>query len=251
MQACIVQQDLNYFKLNITFSLFYVLNRYNLHQISMRIIFSSLLLLYFLPSNAQNFDSDSSSNKSAKFLKQHLALKVGGAVSAFAHDGGISAPVAGGKSLLSWHAGLAMDLFHKKHFNSRVELSYITKGAKETFGNERIEIESVNKLQYIQMSVLPLILKTNLGKVSPYIGLGGYYAQRVGINSKWKPGAEWENDQITAANLDKKNDLGYSVSVGVYLRKKSFAELRYEGGLTSVSSTSNIKNRTITLSIAI
>ncbi|MCE7038770.1 outer membrane beta-barrel protein [Dyadobacter sp. CY312] len=217
----------------------------------MRITFTCVLLLFYLSSSAQTFVSDSSSSKAGKYLKENLAFKVGGAVSSFAHNGGIEAPVPGSKSLISWHAGLVMDMFRKKHYQTRVELSYITKGARETFGNDRIEIESVNKLQYIQLSILPLILKTNLGKVSPYIGLGGYYAQRVGIKSKWKPGAEWEDDAIAAGNLDKKNDVGYSVSVGVYVRKKSFAELRYDGGLNAVSSTSNIKNRTLTLSIAL
>jgi hypothetical protein len=217
----------------------------------MRIIFFCVFFLQCFYSNAQTSDPDSSSNKSGKFFKEQLALKVGGAVSSFAHDGGVSAPVPGKKSLTSWHAGVAMDLLHKKNYNARVELSYITKGAKEMFGNDRIEIESVNKLRYVQLSVLPLIVSTNMGKVSPYIGLGGYYAQRVGIKSEWKPGSDWENDMIAAANLDKKNDVGYSVSLGIYFRKKSFAELRFEGGLTSLSSTSNVKNRSLILSIAI
>jgi hypothetical protein len=217
----------------------------------MRIIFSIALLLHFTPAHAQNFNADSSSKKSGKLFRDHLAIKLGGAVSSFAHNGGIGLPVPGGKSLISWQAGLAMDVLHKKKYNSRIELSYITKGARETFGNDRIEIDSKNQLQYVQLSVLPLVLKTDLGKVRPYIGLGGYYAQRVGIKSKWKPGAEWEDDVIAAGNFYKKSDVGYSVSVGIYVRKKSFAELRYEGGLNSVSSISKVKNRTLTLSVAI
>jgi hypothetical protein len=216
----------------------------------MRLLAAVFLMLYTQTIQAQKIQPDGLTTQ-RKNLKNYFGVKVGGQASGFGRAGAFTVPVPGKNALTSWHAGLSRDLLTQKHYNSRIELSYITKGARETFGNDRINIESISKLRYMQVSVLPLIIRSDFKNVNPYLGIGGYYARRIGIKSQWKPGNDWENDIQTASNLDVKNDFGYSVSVGIYAWRRPFAELRYEGGLTSISSLQKIKNQAFILSISI
>jgi hypothetical protein len=186
-----------------------------------------------------------------KPAKNYFGVKLGGLASNFDHAGQSTVPVPGKSTHMSWHAGLSTDLLTRKHYNSRIELSYVTKGANEKFANDKMQIESKNRLRYIQLSVLPVIIKSGLKKVNPYLGLGGYYARRIGITSQWNTGGGWENDMYTVRNLDVKNDFGYSVSVGIYAWRRPFAEIRYEGGLTSISSFQKVRNQALVLSLSI
>lgn len=217
----------------------------------MRILITCFLIHFVTLVQAQEIEADSIVQPTRGVKTNYFGVKIGGLASSFAHNSGIALPSPGKQKMIGWQAGLALDMFTQKNYNARVELAYNTKGAKETFSNDLIAIQTQNKLQYVQLSVLPFIVKHSLGKVTPYLGLGGYYARRVGIKSRWKPGTEWEVDIQSANNLNVKNDFGYSVSLGIYVWKKPFAEIRYEGGLNSVSSTSSIKNRSIVLSLAI
>jgi len=195
-------------------------------------------------------EQDSTFQKAPRVKTNYFGIKLGGLASSFAHNSSLALPSPANLKMIGWQAGFAMDMFTQKNYNARVELSYNTKGARETFSSDPIAIQTQNKLQYVHLSVLPLIVKHSLGKVTPYLGLGGYYARRVGIKSRWKPGTTWEDDVQTAQNLNVKNDFGYSVSLGIYVRKKPFVEIRYEGGLNSVSSTTRIRNRSVALSFA-
>ncbi|CAG4991010.1 hypothetical protein DYBT9275_00658 [Dyadobacter sp. CECT 9275] len=219
----------------------------------MRLGITSLLLLGALHLNAQNRVEDSITVKPKKASVNYFGFRFGGLSSDFSGNGGVGIPAPGGKSLLGWHAGGAMDLYTRKYYNARVELSYISKGGKDTFGNERIEMESMNRSQYVQLSVLPLIVKPGFKKINPYLGLGGYYARRVAMKSRTRTSLEpaWENDPVTARNLNVKNDFGYSLSLGIYVWKRPLLEMRYEAGIPSVSSTSRIKNRSLVLSFSI
>ena len=219
----------------------------------MRILFTCLLLLSGLLVHAQNDLPDSTVVTPKKKAKNYYGVRFGGLASNFSHSSGNSIPSLSNKSMLSWHAGLSADFFTQPYYNARLELSYISKGAKETFGNDRINIGSTNRLQYLQLNVLPLIVKPGFRKINPYIALGGYYAKRVGIKSRWKPGnnAAWEEDVLTANNLNVTQDYGYSVSLGIYVWRRPLFEIRYEGGIPSVSSTSKIRNRSILFSISI
>lgn len=214
----------------------------------MRLLLPCFLLFCSIAVSAQEIESQDNLDKPSISKTNYLGVRFGGLASGFTHGNG---QASGGMRQLGWHAGVAMDFWTKPRYNARVEMSYITKGAKETFGNDRIEIPTRNKLQYVQLSMLPVILKHDFGKVKPYIGLGGYYAQRVGIKSEWKPGGSWENDVFSATNLDRKSDFGYSIALGIYVKRRPLAELRFEGGLNAVSSTTKIKNRSIVLSLAI
>lgn len=218
----------------------------------MKILFTCFFLLSPLLITAQNSSQDSILVKQKKQSVNYYGIRFGGLASSFSHKNDFLIPTPGKKSLPAWHAGVAMDLFTKTHYNARVELSYLNKGAKETFTNDRISIHSTNRLHYLQISALPLVIKPGYRKINPYIALGGYYARRIGIKSKSKvEQGSWENDPVTAENLDVKNDIGYSISAGVYIWKRPVFELRYEAGLPSVSSSSSIKNRSIVLSFSI
>lgn len=214
----------------------------------MRISIVCCFLFVSVSCLAQITESPNEVKSSSPPIANYLGLKFGVLASGFGHGSG--GPSSGLRQF-GWHAGVAADLFSRERYNARAEISYITKGARETFGNDRIEIDARNRLSYVQLSVLPLVLKHQFGKVKPYIGLGGYYARRVGIKSEWKPGTSWENDIHTRQNLNVRNDFGYSISLGVYVKKRPLGELRYEGGLNDVSSTSKIKNRSLVLSITI
>ena len=218
----------------------------------MKIIFTCLFLISQFVVNAQNSPQDSISVSRKKSAANYLGIRVGGLASSFSHENDLLLPTPGKKSLPAWHAGVAMDLFTKTHYNARLELSYLNKGAKEIFTNDQISIQSTNRLHYLQISALPLIVKPGYRKINPYIAFGGYYARRVGIKSKSKTGHNsWDNDPVTAKNLNIKNDYGYSVSVGVYIWKRPLFELRYEAGLPSVSASSTIKNRSVILAFSI
>ncbi|WP_159467840.1 outer membrane beta-barrel protein [Dyadobacter sp. 3J3] len=218
----------------------------------MKILFTVFFLVTPLFICAQITRQDSISISKKKHSVNYLGFRFGGLASSFSHKNDLLIPAPGKKSLPAWHAGVAMDLFTKTHYNARVELSYLNKGAKETFTNDQISIQSTNRLQYLQLTALPLIIKPGYRKINPYIAFGGYYARRIGIKSKSKTGqGSWENDPVTAENLNVKNDFGYSVSAGVYFWKRPVFELRYEAGLSSVSSSSGIKNRSVILSFSI
>ncbi|MEO6687353.1 MAG: outer membrane beta-barrel protein [Dyadobacter sp.] len=218
----------------------------------MKILFTVLFIISSLVTSAQNSQQDSISIKKKKHSANYYGIRFGGLASSFSHKNNLLIPSPGKKSLPAWHAGVAMDLFTKTHYNARVELSYLNKGSRETFTNDRISIQSNNRLHYLQISALPLVIKPGYRKINPYIAIGGYYARRIGIKSRSKAGqGSWENDPVTAENLDVKNDIGYSISAGVYIWKRPVFELRYEAGLPSVSSSSNIKNRSVILSFAI
>ncbi|WP_254412199.1 outer membrane beta-barrel protein [Dyadobacter diqingensis] len=217
----------------------------------MKAIFLSLCLLCTTALRAQTDSIDARSSVLVKGTKNYLGFKVGGVASTFTHNRSLAIPSLNGGALLAWQAGISADLFTRKHYNARAELVYLSKGAKETFSNDRIDIHSKNKLNYIQLSVLPLIVKAGFEKVNPYLGIGGYYARRVGIRSSWKYGDEWQNDALSADVLNARNDFGYSVALGIYVWKKPFAEIRYEGGLKSVSASRNVKNSSIILSFSI
>lgn len=218
----------------------------------MKVLFTCLFLITQFAVSAQNSPQDSISVFRKKGSANYFGIRFGGLASSFSHKDNLLIPTPGKKSLPAWHAGVAMDLFTKTHYNARVELSYLDKGAKETFTNDQISIQSTNRLQYLQVSALPLIIKTGCRKINPYIAFGGYYARRIGIKSKSKTGqGSWNNDPVTAKNLNAKNDYGYSVSVGVYIWKRPLFELRYEAGLPSVSPSSTIKNRSVILAFSI
>lgn len=218
----------------------------------MKLLLTCILFVTPLLINAQNSLPDTASVMQKKHTANYFGIKFGGLASAFSHKNEVLIPAPGKKSLPAFHAGVAMDLFTKTHYNARLELSYLNKGAKETFSNDQISIQNTNRLQYLQISALPLIIKSGYRKINPYIAFGGYYARRIGIKSRSKAGSgSWENDPVTAENLNVKNDYGYSVSAGVYIWKRPVFELRYEAGLASVSSSSNIKNRSLILSFSI
>lgn len=218
----------------------------------MKIIFTCLFFLASIISQAQNLADRGFLLIGKKPQKDYIGIRFGGIASTFAEKNNLSIPSLGSSSLKSWHAGISCDMFTQKYYNARLELSYLTKGAKETFGNERVAIQSINKLHYLQLSAIPVVIKPGFRKINPYLALGGYYAQRLGINSRMSvDNGPWEADDFTAANLNRKNDYGYSVSVGVYVWRRPLLELRYEAGIPSVSSTSNIKNRSIALSFSI
>jgi len=201
---------------------------------------------------AQEEYPDSLAIAQKKHAANYFGVKIGGLASSFSHENKLLVPSPGKNSFPAWQAGVSMDFFTNQNYNARVELSYLSKGAKEKFENDRITIQSTNRLRYLQLSVLPLVIKPGYKKINPYLALGGYYARRIEIKSDSKTGqGAWEKDEITAANLNVKDDYGYSVSVGVYVWKRPVFELRYEAGLPSVSSTSRIKNRSIILSFSI
>jgi hypothetical protein len=216
----------------------------------MRLLATPLLMLYAVAIHAQELLPDGIPTQ-RKTTKNYFGVKFGGAASSFGHAGALAIPMPNKNTFTSWHAGLSMDMLTRKHYNSRIEFSYLTKGARETFGNDRIAFECKNRMRYIQLSVLPVIIKSGFKRVNPYLGLGGYYARRIGIKSHWNTGNGWENDIQTSQNLDLKNDFGYSVSVGIYAWRRPFAELRYERGLTSVSSFQTIRNQALVLSLSI
>ncbi|MBE9463595.1 outer membrane beta-barrel protein [Dyadobacter subterraneus] len=218
----------------------------------MKILFTCLILIFPFGLTAQNSQPGSVLTKQKKHTINYIGLKFGALASSFSRNSSIMMPSPGKKSLSAWHAGLAMDLFSKVNYNARVELSYLSKGARETFNNDRISIQSKNRLHYLQLSALPLVLKGGSKKINPYLAFGGYYARRIGINSQSKtPQQNWENDPITTKNLNVRGDYGYSVSAGIYIRKRPVFEIRYEAGLRSVSSSSDIKNRSLILSFSI
>jgi len=218
----------------------------------MKTLLTCLIFISPLIGFAQEENPDSLTSPQKKRSPNYFGVKIGGLVSSFSHENKLLIPSPGKNSLPAWQAGVSMDFFTNKNYNARVELSYLNKGAKEKFENDRITIHSTNRLQYLQLSLLPLVIKPGYKKINPYLAFGGYYARRIGIKSESKTGqGAWEKDVVTAANLNVKNDYGYSVSAGVYIWKRPVFELRYEAGLPSVSSTSRIKNRSIILSFSI
>ncbi len=218
----------------------------------MKRIFLLFSLLSPLTLCAGTDTRDTISIQRKKPLINYVGARFGGLTSSFSHNDGVLAPLPGKGSLPAWHAGIALDLLAQKNYNARIELSYLNKGARETFENARISIQNKNRLQYIQISALPLVIRPNFKKINPYFGLGAFYSRRIGIKSKSKTGqGTWANDPVTADNLNIKNDFGYSVSAGIYVRKRPLCEIRYEAGLPSVSATSRIKNRSIVLSFFI
>ncbi|MCF0055950.1 outer membrane beta-barrel protein [Dyadobacter sp. CY356] len=218
----------------------------------MKIFITCFFLVWPLAIIAQNSPPDTNSVSKKKHSANYSGIKFGALASSFSHKNELLVPAPVKKSLPAWHAGVSMDLFTKTHYNARVELSYMNKGAKETFSNDQISIRNTNRLHYLQVSALPLIIKPGFRKINPYIAFGGYYARRIGIKSRTKTGqGSWENDPVTAENLNVKNDYGYSISAGVYIWKRPVFELRYEAGIPSVSSSSGIKNRSVILSFSI
>ena len=218
----------------------------------MKTLLTCLIFISPLIGFAQEENPDSLTSPQKKRSPNYFGVKIGGLVSSFSHENKLLISSPGKNSLPAWQAGVSMDFFTNKNYNARVELSYLNKGAKEKFENDRITIHSTNRLQYLQLSLLPLVIKPGYKKINPYLAFGGYYARRIGIKSESKTGqGAWEKDEVTAANLNVKNDYGYSVSAGVYVWKRPVFELRYEAGLPSVSSTSRIKNRSIILSFSI
>ncbi|MCF0059155.1 outer membrane beta-barrel protein [Dyadobacter sp. CY356] len=218
----------------------------------MKILFTYLFLIFPLILTAQHSQPHSLATDQKKHFINYIGFRFGGLASSFSHSSSLLIPSPGKKSMPAFHAGAAMDFFSKANYNARVELSYLSKGAKETFQNDRIAIQSTNRLHYVQLSALPLVIKTGDKKINPYIALGGYFARRIGIKSRSKTGQEnWENDPMTANNLNVENDYGYSVSAGINIRKRPLFEIRYEAGLHSVSTSSDIKNRSLIVSFFI
>jgi hypothetical protein len=210
----------------------------------------TIIILLFTSAcvHAHHALNDSSSVKSKRVW---IGARAGLLSSGFAHNGGLSVPAVGRKTALNWHAGITADFTIRENYGARVELNYLSKGAKEQFANDKILIESRNNLSYLQLHALPVILKTQIGKTVPYLALGGYYARRVKIVSKWKPGTSWENDQETPKILNQKSDYGYSVSLGLRTKSWPHVEIRYEAGLRSVSSVGAVKNRSFIIAVSI
>lgn len=218
----------------------------------MKTVYTCLLFFISILASAQDFGTKGFLFIGKKPLKNYAGIRFGGMASTFAEKSSFSIPSIGNRSAISWHAGVSSDMFTSKNYNARVELSYVNKGAREIFSNERVAIQSNNKLRYLQLSVLPLVIKPGFQKINPYLAIGGYYAHRLSIHSEASVNdGPWETDKTTAANLDVKNDYGYSVSLGMYIWQRPIFELRYEAGIPSVSSTSTIKNRSIILSFSI
>ena len=218
----------------------------------MKKVYTCLFFFISIIASAQESDTKGFLFLGKKPLKNYVGIRFGGIAGTFAEKNNLSIPSLGNKSMISWHAGVSCDMFTSKKYSARLELSYVNKGAEETFGNERVAIQSNNKLTYLQLSALPLIIKPGFRKINPYLAIGGYYAHRLSIHSEASVNnGPWETDRTTAANFDIKNDYGYSVSLGMYIWQRPLFELRYEAGIPSVSSTSTIKNRSIILSFSI
>ncbi|GAB2775326.1 hypothetical protein GCM10027275_18030 [Rhabdobacter roseus] len=149
-----------------------------------------------------------------------------------------------------WQAGLLFDLFIHRHYNARLELAYVNKGADITFKNDLAQVRSVSRLRYLQANLMPLILKPGFPKLNPYLGVGGYFSSL--LRGDWKygtPGGTLQPDPVTAEMLRNNVDYGLALSVGLYIRHFPVLELRGEWGLADLMPPHGLKNKSTALLI--
>jgi hypothetical protein len=162
---------------------------------------------------------------------------------------------------INWpHLGLqgsfVFDFFNRKNSASELEISFATKGAKETFTlNDKI-IKENSRLRYLQVNYLPIILKPAGNKrFDPYIALGLYSAYLLNGNSETTIEQQVANKVLRDRfiNVDfpkslKNFDLGPSGSIG-FVHNAFTYEYRYEIGLLSVIKNKEIKNNVNVISV--
>ncbi|GAB3048401.1 porin family protein [Spirosoma pulveris] len=134
---------------------------------------------------------------------------------------------------IRWQAGLSIEMAHSRWYGSRIEMSYVQKGAKELFAETNTQMESTTRLDYAQLVLLPIILKPGFRKVQPYIGAGGYVGYLVNAkHSLLINGREaYIGDRFY--EYTNKIDYGWAVSTGCYLWRHPL-EIRYEIGMANL-----------------
>ena len=201
----------------------------------------------------QNYNSEVTQTDTVKKKPRvnYFGVRLGATLPYFNHAKGNPSGALSDNIFWNWHAGLSMDFFTRRYYNARIDVEYINKGAKETFTGDGLVIHTQNKLQYGQVTVMPIVIKPGFTKVNPYLGFGGYYAYQIGKKSYYTiDGGERQNDEVTNKLLTAKNDYGLCVSLGMYLKRKPLLEVRYAWGLADIMPAYGIKNRSLSLSIS-
>ena len=171
-----------------------------------------------------------------------------GVLSSTYHSPGMPALAFPAPPNWKWQAGLLFDLFIHRHYNARLELAYVNKGADITFKDDQAQLRSVSRLRYLQANLTPLILKPGFPKLNPYLGVGGYFSSLLGSNWQYgPPGGTLQPDRLTADMLRNNVDYGLALSVGLYIRHFPALELRAEWGLTDLMPPHGLKNKTTAL----
>ena len=164
--------------------------------------------------------------------KMRLRVRAGVVLSDFAR-GSLhkAAPLRG---LLGFQAGASMELTHSRHFGSRLELSYVQKGAHEKVdglpGGDSTSFTTTARLGYAHFALMPLILKAGLPKINPFLTLGGYGSYL--LHASYKPGSALATGRFSDSL--NKLDYGWVVGLGAYVMNRPI-EFRYEGGLSNVN----------------
>ena len=245
-----------------SFRVTFALPARKVRQIRWRFLAFLLITLSFSGLSAQEIQSDTSRIVSdsvgistrdtlpKKDRVNYFGVRLGGTLPYFNHQKGNPEGALSGNIFPNWHAGLSLDMFTRKYYHARIDLEYINKGAKETFQGRDFSIHAENKLQYAQLSVLPIVVKPGFKKVNPYLGFGGYYAYQIGKKSYYTiDSGERQTDDVTNDLLSEKQDYGLCVSLGMYLKKKPLVEVKYAWGLVDVMPGYGVKNRSLSLSI--
>jgi hypothetical protein len=193
--------------------------------------------------------SEPDSLKQKKKITDFVRFKAGAIMSSFFRPDISSSNGVLTNPLWSWQAGIASDFFKRKYHYSRAELSFSTKGAKEYFTSDGVEIESINQFRNLQLSVLPIVLRAEPKTINPSVGVGVYVSQRLSGSSKTGiNGEKVSEDPVSLSFFDVKQDFGIVLNLEVMYKKHPGIEIRYEAGLKSQSTLRDIKNRALVFS---
>ncbi|GAA4458076.1 hypothetical protein GCM10023189_29790 [Nibrella saemangeumensis] len=154
------------------------------------------------------------------------------------------------KPYLGWQAGLSVEVAHSRWHGSRIEVSFVRKGANELFAENGHRLESTTRLSYAQVALLPVIVKARGERFSPFLGIGGYGAYLLNATHQVRLNGAPAVPDKNLPNHFRKLDYGWTVGAGVYLGRRPL-ELRYESGLTDVFRegylTTPVRNQAVSL----
>lgn len=156
---------------------------------------------------------------------------------------------------LGFHFGFILDLINKKRFGSQLELSYVLKGASETFQSATQTTKVKTKLHYAQLDIIPIIVKPfGYRPFNPYVSIGFYYSYLLSPKIDYTVERELngiiftDNEKPLDFKLFEKSDYGLFANAGIKFKSIS-VEYRHEFGLKDLISEVSLKNQINNLSL--
>lgn len=138
-----------------------------------------------------------------------------------------------------FRSGLQFSILDYRYYSLWLNAVYAGKGANETFVSStgEISVEAKTLIHYAQFELIPVVIKSGISKINPYIFVGGYYGWRVGEEKDFSLNGKVLGYSERTEFLSK-NDYGYILGGGIILFKIPI-ELRYSVGLQPISNYSD------------